>query len=139
MSWPAYEPDLDATPEEAVWAALADPTRRRLLDDLSRRGPLTATELAPEYPLTRQGVVKHLVALSNAGLLEAERHGRDVRYRVVPIHLDGAAAWLAEVGARWDDRLAALRSRLGRAAAPGADNQGGRPGGNNQGGGPGGK
>jgi DNA-binding transcriptional ArsR family regulator len=95
-----------------VWAALADPTRRRLLDELSERGPLSATELAPHYPLTRQAVVKHLAALSNAGLLDSERHGRDVRYRVVPDRLDSAADWLGLVGARWDARLDALRARL---------------------------
>ncbi|MBO0732608.1 MAG: winged helix-turn-helix transcriptional regulator, partial [Acidimicrobiaceae bacterium] len=76
--------DPSLTPSDEVWAALADPTRRRLLDELSRHGPLSATELAPHYPVSRQAVVKHLAALSGAGLLAAERHGRDVRYRVVP-------------------------------------------------------
>ena len=96
-----------------VWAALADPTRRRLLEELAGRGPLTATELAPGYPVTRQAVAKHLAALSDAGLLDAERHGRDVRYRVVPDRLTSAAGWLTEVGAQWDHRLDALHRRLG--------------------------
>jgi DNA-binding transcriptional ArsR family regulator len=97
----------------AVWAALADPPRRRLLDQLSQHGPLTATELAPDYPVSRQAVVKHLAALSVAGLVTTERQGRDVRYRVVGAGLDEAAAWLSEVGAVWDVRLAALRERFG--------------------------
>jgi DNA-binding transcriptional ArsR family regulator len=106
-------PDRQPEPQvDAVFAALADPTRRRLLDQLSAEGPLTATELAASYPVTRQAVVKHLGALSAAGLLDAERHGREVRYGVVTSRLGGASAWLADVGARWDDRLAALERQL---------------------------
>jgi DNA-binding transcriptional ArsR family regulator len=105
-------PGADRPDDDDVWAALADPTRRRLLDQLSRDGPLSATELAPDYPVTRQAVVKHLAALSGAGLLTSERRGRDVRYRVVPGRLDEAAGWLTEVGASWDTRLEALRRRL---------------------------
>jgi DNA-binding transcriptional ArsR family regulator len=96
-----------------VWAALADPTRRRLLDQLSRHGPLTATELAPDYPVSRQALVKHLGALSVAGLVTTERRGREVRYRVVSTGLEEAVAWLSEVGALWDVRLTALRDRFG--------------------------
>src|SRR5579863_10522835 len=83
------EPGVDA-----VFAALADPTRRRLLDQLSTEGPLTATQLAASYPMSRQAVVKHLGALTTAGLLGAERHGREVRYGVVPGRLGGASSWL---------------------------------------------
>jgi DNA-binding transcriptional ArsR family regulator len=109
LSTPARQPP--AGPSD-VWAALADPTRRHLLDQLSRRGPLSATELAPDYPVSRQAVAKHLAALSDAGLVDAQRAGRDVRYRVVPGSLEGPVAWLARVGARWDRRLAALQSQL---------------------------
>jgi DNA-binding transcriptional ArsR family regulator len=97
---------------DLVFAALADPTRRRLLDELSVVGPRTATELAPGYPMSRQAVVKHLGTLASAGLLAAERDGRDVRYRLVPDPLTDATAWLAEIGHRWDDRLAALGRHL---------------------------
>ena len=103
------DPDVDA-----VFAALADPTRRRLLDQLSSDGPLTATELATSYPVSRQAVVKHLTALAAAGLLDAERHGREVRYGVVPGRLGRASSWMSEVGARWDRRLDALERQLGR-------------------------
>lgn len=101
------------TDPAAVFAALGDPTRRQLLERLSREGPLTATQLAPSYPVTRQALVKHLAALSAAGLVDARREGREVRYQVVPDHLEEAAAWLAEVGRRWDERLDALRRHLG--------------------------
>jgi DNA-binding transcriptional ArsR family regulator len=97
---------------DAVFAALADPTRRRLLDQLSTEGPLTATQLATSYPVSRQAVVKHLGTLAAAGLLDIERRGREVRYGVAPARLDGASAWLADVGTRWDSRLEALRRQL---------------------------
>jgi DNA-binding transcriptional ArsR family regulator len=97
----------------AVFAALGDPTRRQLLERLSRDGPLSATQLAPGYPMSRQALMKHLATLSAAGLVGASRQGREVRYEVVPAHLDDAAAWLHDVGRRWDDRLDALRHHLG--------------------------
>ena len=97
---------------DEVFTALADPTRRRLLDQLSTQGPLSATDLASGYSVSRQAVVKHLGALSAAGLLRSERHGRQVLYGVVPERLHQATAWLADVGARWDSRLAALAEHL---------------------------
>jgi len=106
---PADPQSVTAAVPDAVFAALADPTRRRLLDQISRQGPLTATELAGGYPMSRQAVVKHLNALAGAGLLAGDRQGRDVRYRVVAGGLGDAAAWLTEVGERWDRRLAALQ------------------------------
>lgn len=91
----------------AVFTALSDPNRRRLLSAVAI-SPATATELAGEMPISRQAVVKHLAALADAGLLERERSGREVRYRVTPEPLSDAVGWMARVGGRWDDRLAAL-------------------------------
>lgn len=98
-------------PSGAVFGALADPTRRRLLSAIAIH-PATATELAGELPISRQAVVKHLNTLARAGLLKRERDGRDVRYRVTPEPLSDAVSWIAEVGGQWDTRLAALRSSL---------------------------
>lgn len=95
----------------SVFSALADPTRRRLLSAIAAH-PSTATELAGELPISRQAVVKHLNTLSQAGLLERDREGRDVRYRVTPEPLSDAVSWIAEVGGQWDERLAALRASL---------------------------
>jgi DNA-binding transcriptional ArsR family regulator len=111
---------VPAPDADSVFAALADPTRRQLLDQISRQGPLTATELAGDYPMTRQAVVKHLSTLAQAGLLAGERQGRDVRYRVVGDGLGDAAAWLTTVGERWDKRLAALQRHLGGEAKAGS-------------------
>jgi DNA-binding transcriptional ArsR family regulator len=96
---------------DAVFGALADPTRRRLLSELAEH-PSTATELAGGLPISRQAVVKHLGALADAGLLERQRAGREVRYRVTPAPLSDAVSWMAHVGAQWDDRLASLEGRF---------------------------
>ena len=97
---------------DSVFDALSDGTRRGLLASLGERGPATATELAAELPVTRQAVSKHLAALAEAGLVTAERSGREVRYRPTPEPLSGAMAWMAGVGAQWDRRLAALQRQL---------------------------
>ena len=96
----------------AVFEALADPTRRRLVGMLAARDTATATELAAELPVTRQAVAKHLAALDAAGLVAGRRLGRETRYRLTPGPLEDAAAWMARVGAEWDERLAALRRHL---------------------------
>jgi DNA-binding transcriptional ArsR family regulator len=98
----------------AVFGALSDPTRRALLAAIAQQPAATATELAAELPISRQAVLKHLTALADAGLLDRERAGREVRYRVTPAPLSDAVSWMAEVGGQWDDRLATLSRQLGR-------------------------
>jgi DNA-binding transcriptional ArsR family regulator len=97
---------------DAVFAALADPTRRQVLRLVAERGPTSATSLGRELPVTRQAIVKHLVVLMRAGLVTGQRQGQEVRYALVPEPLDEAATWLAEIGARWDERLERLRQFL---------------------------
>ncbi len=103
----------------AVFGALADPTRRALLAAIADQPRVTATELAAELPISRQAVLKHLGALSEAGLLDRERSGREVRYRVTPDPLSEAVSWMADVGAQWDERLAGLPGRVARGRTPG--------------------
>lgn len=107
---PAPEP-TGATRED-VFAALSDPTRRKLLDRLSTDGPLTATDLARDYPVSRQAVAKHLGTLEAAGLVRPQRRGREVLYGVTPARLAEASRWLADIGAKWDSRLSALADQL---------------------------
>jgi DNA-binding transcriptional ArsR family regulator len=95
-----------------VFAALADPTRRAVLEAVVGAGEVTATTVAGSLPVSRQAVVKHLQALADAGLVTAERHGREQRYRATPAPLADAMAWMAGVGAAWDDRLARLRQAV---------------------------
>ena len=97
----------------AVFGALSDPTRRALLAAIAEQPAATATQLASELPISRQAVVKHLNALTDAGLLDRTRAGREVRYQFTPAPLSDAVGWMAEVGAEWDDRLAVLRRQLG--------------------------
>ena len=99
----------------ALFAALADPTRRQVIRSLSGAEPVTASGLAAELPITRQAIAKHLGALERAGLVEPRREGRETRYRLTPEPLDGAIAWMEEVGARWDRSLARLSDRARRA------------------------
>ncbi|UUY01877.1 metalloregulator ArsR/SmtB family transcription factor [Svornostia abyssi] len=94
---------------DAVFAALADPTRRTVLDTVAAREGITATQLAAGLPVTRQAVAKHLGVLAEAQLVAGERAGRETRWRATPAPLTDAIAWMANVGAAWDDRLAALR------------------------------
>jgi DNA-binding transcriptional ArsR family regulator len=99
----------------AVFGALSDPTRRALLAAIAEHPAATATQLASELPISRQAVLKHLNALTDAGLLDRTRAGREVRYQFIPAPLSDAVGWMAEVGAEWDDRLATLRRQLGDA------------------------
>ncbi|HXA32302.1 MAG TPA: metalloregulator ArsR/SmtB family transcription factor [Acidimicrobiales bacterium] len=109
---PADPPSGSSRDADGVFAALADPTRRQLLDQLASEGPLTATELAEHYPMSRQAVAKHITALAGAGLVIGERRGREVRYRVAGAGLGDAASWLGDVETRWDRRLDALQRRF---------------------------
>ena len=93
---------------EAVFSALADGTRRSLLEEVARRGAATPTELAAASDVTRQAVTKHLQALAGAGLVDVRREGRETRYRPTPAPLSDAITWMVAVGAGWDERLAAL-------------------------------
>ncbi|WP_327434683.1 ArsR/SmtB family transcription factor [Streptomyces sp. NBC_01236] len=96
-------------PAGDVLAALADPTRRHLLDLLAAQGEATATNLAEELPVSRQAVVKHLAVLEAAGLVAGGRVGREVRYAVRPAALNATARWMAALADDWDRRLAAIK------------------------------
>jgi DNA-binding transcriptional ArsR family regulator len=91
-----------------VFEALADPTRRLLVEWLSDTGAATATELARRLPMSRQAVAKHLSVLQRAGLVASRKDGRDVRFRLEADPLTQAMRWMAALAARWDERLAAL-------------------------------
>lgn len=94
---------------EDVLTALADPTRRRLLDRLSVLGRTTATALAGELPISRQAIVQHLAVLDAVGLVSGRRDGRERRYEVRPERLVETARWMDGLAAQWDSRLAAIK------------------------------
>ena len=95
--------------EEALVEAVADSSRRRVLDLILRHGEMTPTELAADLPFTRQAVAKHLAVLDRAGLVAIRRSGREVRYSVRPQHLDVAARAMARVAAQWEARLETIK------------------------------
>jgi DNA-binding MarR family transcriptional regulator len=101
--------------DDELWTAVADPSRRRVLDLIVGRGERTPTALAGELPFTRQAVTKHLAVLERAGLIEGHRHGREVRYVVRPDGLAAATKAMALAAARWDTRLEAIK-RLAESA-----------------------
>lgn len=94
---------------DGLFGALADPTRRMLVERLLTKGPATATTLAETTPLTRQAILKHLQVLQAAGLLAHERTGREVRYRVTPQPLASAVGWILDTAGQWDNRIERLR------------------------------
>lgn len=96
---------------DRVFVALSDAHRRRLLEVLGGRASSSATSLAREVPVTRQAILKHLAVLYDADLVERERAGREVLYRVRSEPLIAAASWMTSVAAEWDARLAELKRR----------------------------
>jgi DNA-binding transcriptional ArsR family regulator len=101
---------MSATPAVGLLlVALADDTRRRVLELVAERGTATPTELAEVVGVTRQAVAKHLAVLDDAGLVTAERIGREARYRVVPGSMRPVADWARATDDAWTDRLERLR------------------------------
>jgi ArsR family transcriptional regulator, cadmium/lead-responsive transcriptional repressor len=102
-------------PDDELWAAIADPSRRRVLDLLVQRGEASASSLADQVPFTRQAVSKHLVVLEHAGLIGRRKEGREVLFRVDADRLDQATQAMTAVARQWDRRLATIK-RLAEAA-----------------------
>ncbi len=97
-------------------AALADPTRRRVIDAL-RSGPRRAGELAEVFRISPPALSRHLRVLRTRGLIEEERVDGDARVRVYRLRRDRfeeLRAWLGEVEAFWTDQLDAFRAHAER-------------------------
>lgn len=95
-----------------VFEAVADSTRRGLLERLREGKSLSLKELADQLPISRQAVTKHLRVLEGAGLIDHEWHGRERMHRLKPEPLQQLDDWLAPYAAAWDRRLARLRRHL---------------------------
>jgi DNA-binding transcriptional ArsR family regulator len=96
---------------ETVLSALADPTRRQVLEALAAHPAASASALARKLPISRQMVLKHLGVLQECGLVSSARAGREVLFQVRSAPLAETANWLSSLAARWDSRLAALKAR----------------------------
>jgi DNA-binding transcriptional ArsR family regulator len=93
-----------------VFAALADPTRREMVNRLLQEGSTSVPALTATLPISRQAVAKHLAALNHAGLVErAPARGREVLYQLRPGALEPAAAWISAADSAWETRLERLR------------------------------
>jgi DNA-binding transcriptional ArsR family regulator len=106
---------MKSEPDDQLWSAIAEPSRRRVLDLLVSGSEATASELAELVPFTRQAVSKHLVVLEAAGLVSRRKKGRDVLFRVETARLDAATRAMSELASRWDQRLDSIK-RLAEAA-----------------------
>jgi DNA-binding transcriptional ArsR family regulator len=98
--------------DDQLWAAVAEPGRRRLLDVLVAHGEATPTSLAKELPFTRQAVSKHLAVLLDAGVVAQRRTGREVHYTIQPERLEAAARAMTAAAARWDARLRTIKRHV---------------------------
>ena len=95
---------------DGVFAALADPTRRRLLELLGDSpGGSSASALAGRVSVSRQAVTQHLAILEDCRLITRRRRGREVLFSVEPDELVAAASWLTDRAGAWRDSLATLK------------------------------
>jgi DNA-binding transcriptional ArsR family regulator len=93
-----------------MFAALGDETRLRLVSRLCEQGPLSVTQLAEGFSVTRQAITKHLLVMEQAGLVRSERRGRESVWQLAPHGLDDARRYLDLVSSRWDLALDRLRA-----------------------------
>jgi len=96
---------------DRVLAALADPTRRQLLEALGRQPTCSATTLAEQFPVSRQAVARHLTMLRDSRLVASHRVGKEVLFTVIPDELEQTASWMTTLAATWTERLELLKQR----------------------------
>jgi len=96
----------------AVFAALGDETRLRIVQRLARGEPVSITELSAGGKITRQAVTKHLHVLAGAGLARGSKTGREQLWSLENKPMEEARAFLDAVSRRWDDALSRLKNIL---------------------------
>ena len=106
---------MTAQADDELWSAIADPSRRRVLDLLVGNREVSASWLAGRVPFSRQAVSKHLAVLEQAGLVSRRKQGREVLYQIEAGRLDQATRAMADLAAQWDRRLGTIK-RLAEAA-----------------------
>ncbi len=95
-----------------MFVALADPTRRNILELLAVRGELPATAIYEQFPVSPQAVSQHLKVLREAHLVEMEKRAQKRLYRLNPHTLSQFEAWVAHMQQRWSERFDALDTVL---------------------------
>ena len=110
----ARTPQFSAAHPADVFAAIADPTRRRLLDLLGQ-GARPVNRLAQPFAMTRPAISQHLRILRRAGLVDVRRAGRERHYRLRAARLREVYDWAAHYQRFWKEKLESLREYLDRA------------------------
>lgn len=105
----AYE--LGVQTQDAIFRALADPSRRAIFERLTR-GEAAVKDLTARFEISQPAVSQHLAALKEAGLVRARREGRQVFYEVEPRGLSPLVDWISHYQAFWKDRLGRLEQLL---------------------------
>jgi DNA-binding transcriptional ArsR family regulator len=100
---------MTTPPDDELWSAIGDPSRRQVLDLLVSHGEVSASWLAERVPFSRQAVSKHLVVLERSGLIGRRKQGREVLYQVQAGRLDQATQAMTRVAAQWDQRLVLIK------------------------------
>ncbi len=116
-----------AQADDELWSAIADPSRRRVLDLLVGNGDVSASWLAGRVPFSRQAVCTHLAVLEEAGLVSRRKQGREVLYRVQAGRLDQATRAMADLAAQWDRRLGTIKRLAETAHAEAKKTEGSHP------------
>lgn len=98
---------------DRTFAALSDPTRRGMLEQLSR-GPASITELATPYGISLPGTLKHIRILEEAQLVTSQKKGRTRECRLGPAQLDDANRWIEWYRGQWERRLDRLDTVIAR-------------------------
>jgi len=91
-----------------VFRAIADPTRRRILTLLTEK-EMSITSITKRFPITRTAVNKHLMILTDAGLVASRKSGREMRFKLQPEPLKEVQQWVSMFEKYWDDKLSSLR------------------------------
>ena len=91
-------------PVSLVFNALADPTRRQVIERLVS-GPASTSELAEPFSMALPSLLQHLTVLEGAGLVASDKQGRTRTYRLAPSGLDAAESWLTGQRRMWQQRL----------------------------------
>src|SRR5437868_5936130 len=97
-----------------MFVALADPTRRNILELLASRGELAATAISAQFPVSPQAVSQHLKVLREAHLVEMEKRAQQRVYRLNPQTLSQLEAWVQQTKQRYSERFGALDTVLER-------------------------
>jgi DNA-binding transcriptional ArsR family regulator len=108
---PGRSATLDVPPIDGVFRALSDPTRRQVIERLSR-GPASVSELAAPFAMALPSFVEHLRVLEGSGLVQSQKTGRVRTYRLTPDRLRLAEDWLTTQRTLWERRLDQLDGYL---------------------------